>query len=240
MRILKGLGSLIALLVLLVGIPVGLIVFAGNPIPSWDEVMRLTSVPDYGGTFFMGTLLPIVAWILWGTFAVGFLVELPAQLRRVPAPRLPGLRLQQQGAGFLIAAVVVMFAGVSPAIAAPNSASAAEPTADVAAMSSTITPSAAVEAHTDAAVAAEAPAASTYTVQDGDSLWRIAQQTLGSGSGGKRLRTSTTGSSRRTAGPSPPRTGSTPAGSSPSPPMRPAAPRARRRPRWRPQPSRRK
>ena len=95
MRILKGLGSLIALLVLLVGIPVGLIVFAGNPIPSWDEVMRLTSVPDYGGTFFMGSLLPIVAWILWGTFAVGFLVELPAQLRRVPAPRLPGLRLQQ-------------------------------------------------------------------------------------------------------------------------------------------------
>ena len=100
MRILKGLGSLIALLVLLVGIPIGLIVFAGNPIPSWDEVVRLTSVPDYGGKFFMGTLLPIVAWILWGTFAVGFLVELPAQLRRVPAPRLPGLRLQQQGAGF--------------------------------------------------------------------------------------------------------------------------------------------
>ncbi len=181
MRILKGLGSLIALLVLLVGIPVGLIVFAGNPIPSWDEVMRLTSVPDYGGKFFMGTLLPIVAWILWGTFAVGFLVELPAQLRRVPAPRLPGLRLQQQGAGFLIAAVVVMFAGVSPVIAAPSSASAAEPTAALAAVSSTITSAAAVEAHTDTAVAAEASAAPTYTVQDGDSLWRIAQETLGSG-----------------------------------------------------------
>lgn len=181
MRILKGLGSLVALLVLLVGIPLGLIVFAGNPIPSWDEVMRLTSVPDYGGKFFMGSLLPIVAWILWGTFAVGFLVELPAQLRRVPAPRLPGLRLQQQGAGFLIAAVVVMFAGVSPAIAAPSSASAAEPTAAVASVSSTITPAAAVEAQTEAAVATEAPAAPTYTVQDGDSLWRIAQQTLGSG-----------------------------------------------------------
>lgn len=181
MRILRGLGSLIALLILLVGIPLGLIVFAGNPIPSWDDVMRLTSVPDYGGKFFMGTLLPIVGWILWGTFAIGFLVELPAQLRRVPAPRLPGLRLQQQGAGFLIAAVVVMFAGVSPTIAAPSSASADEPTAVVAAMSSTITPAAAVEARTETAVATEAPAAPTYTVQDGDSLWRIAQQTLGSG-----------------------------------------------------------
>lgn len=181
MRILKGLGSLIALLVLLVGIPVGLIVFVGNPIPSWEEVMRLASVPDYGGRFFMGTLLPIVAWILWGTFAAGFLVELPAQLRRVPAPRLPGLRLQQQGAGFLIAAVVVMFAGVSPAIGAPSSASAVEPTAAVAAASSTVTPAAAFEAHTETTIAAEAPAAPTYTVQDGDSLWRIAQQTLGSG-----------------------------------------------------------
>lgn len=35
-RIGKGLGSLILLAVLLVGIPAGLVFFAGNPLPSWD------------------------------------------------------------------------------------------------------------------------------------------------------------------------------------------------------------
>ena len=38
-RIGKGLGSLILLAVLLVGIPAGLVFFAGNPLPSWDELL---------------------------------------------------------------------------------------------------------------------------------------------------------------------------------------------------------
>lgn len=89
-RIGKGVGSLILLAVLLVGIPAGLVLFAGNPLPSWDELVAGFTMRDYTGSFLVGTIMPIAAWIAWATFAVGFLAELPAQLRGVPRPRIPG------------------------------------------------------------------------------------------------------------------------------------------------------
>ena len=81
MRFFRGLGALVALVVLLVGIPVGLIVFAGNPIPSWDGLLRMLTTPDYGGHFLIGTILPIVGWLLWAFFAVGFVIEAGARVR---------------------------------------------------------------------------------------------------------------------------------------------------------------
>ena len=92
-RIGKGLGSLILLAVLLVGIPAGLVFFAGNPLPSWDELVAGFTMRDYTGSFLIGTIMPIVAWIAWATFAVGFLAELPAQLR--------GQKVRGQGRGSL-------------------------------------------------------------------------------------------------------------------------------------------
>lgn len=188
MRFLKGLTSLIVLTILLVGIPVALIAFAGNPIPSWDELVRAATGPDYGSRFLMGTVLPLLGWIFWALFAVSFLIELPAQLRRAPSPRVPVLRPLQQGAGFLIGAVLVMFVGAAPALATtPTSAPVAAGVsyAATAGVDSTVAVSdaAAEDGHQEQAapVAAAAAASPTYTVQDGDSLWRISERTLGSG-----------------------------------------------------------
>src|SRR3546814_11434968 len=95
-RIGKGVGSLILLAVLLVGIPAGLVFFAGNPLPSWDELVAGFTMRDYTGSFLVGTIMPIAAWIAWATFAVGFLAELPAPLRGVPRPRTPGPGVHQK------------------------------------------------------------------------------------------------------------------------------------------------
>ncbi|WP_165787984.1 MULTISPECIES: LysM peptidoglycan-binding domain-containing protein [Cryobacterium] len=198
-RLALGLGSLVLVLALLVGIPAALLFLAGNPFPSGDELSRALSTPDYGGEFLVGTLLPLIAWVAWATFALGFLVELPGHIRGIPSPHLPGLGLQQLWAAALIGAIVVMLTGVG-ALAGSTAGSPASAPASVSVSQSGTgatfgstqahggtgagsTDSAAVSIDTtvEAAPAAPIAAAPTYVVQPGDSLWRIAEQHLGSG-----------------------------------------------------------
>ncbi|MCS5524770.1 LysM peptidoglycan-binding domain-containing protein [Curtobacterium flaccumfaciens pv. oortii] len=187
-KFLAGIGSLLTLGVLLVGIPVALIALAGNPFPSADRWASLLTTPDYAGGFLIGTLLPLIAWVAWLTFAVAFVLELPTTLRGIEAPRVGPLRLQRQGAAVLIGAVLVMFAGFGAAVGSPAGAQAVTPTAASNSTSQTIgtAPATAPEAQPAAAAQEAKPAASTeklptYTVRDGDSLWNIAQQHLGDG-----------------------------------------------------------
>ena len=133
-RIGKGLGSLILLAVLLVGIPAALVFFAGNPLLSWDQLVSAFTMPDYTGSFLVGTVMPIAAWIAWASFAVGFIAELPGQLRGMPRPRIPGLGMQQKVMGGLLAAVIALFA--------PSAAFAAEvPTMPTVSMSASVSAS---------------------------------------------------------------------------------------------------
>ena len=124
-RITAGLGALILSAVLLVGPPAALIFLAGNPIPSWDRLMSALTTIDYGGEFLIGTVIPIVAWIAWATFAVGYLAEIPNQLRIATAGpgvkrmTLPGLGMQQKAAGVLIAAIIAVFAPTAAMAATP-------------------------------------------------------------------------------------------------------------------------
>ena len=126
-RITAGLGALILSAALLVGLPAALVFLAGNPIPSWDRLVSALTMPDYGGEFLVGTVIPLIAWAAWATFAIGYLAEIPNQLRiatsgpGVKRMKLPGLGVQQKAAGVLIAAIIAIFA--------PNAAMAATPTA---------------------------------------------------------------------------------------------------------------
>lgn len=116
-QVLSGLFALAVLLGALVGVPVLLAVLGGNPLPdqlpSAAEVGRALTSPD-DGTLFL-RVLTVVGWLGWATFALSVLVEVPAAVRRRPAPRLPGLRTQQRVAATLIAAVALI--GSSSAVA---------------------------------------------------------------------------------------------------------------------------
>lgn len=176
-RIGKGLGSLILLLVLLVGIPAGLLYWAGNPLPTMDELTAALTMPDWTGSFLMGTVFPIVGWIAWATFAVAFFAEIPSQIKGVPKVKLPGLGMQQKTMGVLLAAVIALFAP-NAAMAAdlpsstPVSASANYSVSEAA---TTAVPGSTVDEAVDQVQGPQ------YTVVDGDTLLRISEKTLGSG-----------------------------------------------------------
>lgn len=176
-RIGKGLGSLILLLVLLVGIPAGLLYWAGNPIPTLDELTAALTMPDWTGSFLMGTIFPIVGWIAWATFAVAFLAEIPSQIKGVPKVKLPGLGMQQKTVGVLLAAVIALFA--------PNAAMAADlPTSTPVSASASYSVSEAATTAVPGSTVDEAVdqvQGPQYTVVDGDTLLRISERTLGSG-----------------------------------------------------------
>ncbi|GIJ79408.1 LysM domain-containing protein [Micromonospora phaseoli] len=122
-RVLTGFGALVVLIGLLVGGPIALLAFAGNPLP--DHVPTLTEIGttltsrDDGQLFLRA--LAIVGWFGWATFALSVLVELGAQSARRPAPRLPGMGRQQRAAAALVGSVALILAA-SPAAAAATTA----------------------------------------------------------------------------------------------------------------------
>lgn len=180
--LLRGLLSLTGILLILIGVPAALALFGGNPLTalpgSLDEAWRALSQPD-DGTLLVA-LLTLLGWGIWASLAASFLVEIPAAIRGVPAPRIPGLSWQQGRAAAMTGAVAAMLAigGATTATAsthttAPSSTSAVEAVATQTAQST---------AEQDQAL--DAPRASTernVTVRSGDTLWDIAEDELGDG-----------------------------------------------------------
>ncbi|MER5702257.1 LysM domain-containing protein [Micromonospora sp. NPDC002296] len=117
-QVLTGFGALVVLIAVLVGGPVALIAFAGNPLPDHVPTLAeigatLTSRDD--GRLFLRALA-LVGWFGWATFAFSVLVELGAHSLRRPAPRLPGISRQQRAAAALVGSVALIIAA-SPAAA---------------------------------------------------------------------------------------------------------------------------
>lgn len=176
-RLVNGIGALITLAALLVGIPAALILISGNPIP---EDLGALSRPDFGGELLLGTLLPILGWIAWATFAVSVALELPSQLRGLNAPTMPSaMRPQQHLARILVGAVAVMIVGggAMPANAQPLDAPAPAASEQSIEQAQDTAP-----AEDEAAPAPEQANLPTITTTQGDSLWSLAEQHLGDGS----------------------------------------------------------
>ncbi|MDO5494315.1 MAG: LysM peptidoglycan-binding domain-containing protein [bacterium] len=200
MKIVKSLASLIVLVLLLVGVPIGLVTVGGSPIPtelpSTAELTSALSNPNWSAL--IGGILKYVGWFAWATFAISVVVGIPAAVKGVKAPRLRGFGAQQRLAALLLGAIV--FTGAPQlALAAP----AGEQTAVDASISQVLVtphPSMAQEAgaqgvqgaqgtqdaqasegtqSTEASQTAVHPGA--YTVQSGDSLYQMASKYLGDG-----------------------------------------------------------
>jgi nucleoid-associated protein YgaU len=179
---LKALGALLALVALLAGIPAGLLVFYGNPIPTAlptgnDIATLLTSRDTLGALLFV---LVWIGWIAWGTFALSVGIELVARARQIQAPQIRGLGAQQGAAALLIAAIAGGV-GAPAAMAAPAPAEHAPAVQTEILTMPTETP--ATEDHA-APEATDEDAASedlVVTVQPGDSAWGLAEKHLGDG-----------------------------------------------------------
>lgn len=177
MRILKGLGSLITLVVMLVGVPFALIHLAGNPIPSLQSLQDLFLLPGLAGPLLVESVLPIIGWIAWATFAFGILSVIPAMIRNVEPPQLPGLSIQQKTGKALIGSIIAMVT----VFGAPGAFAAETPQIDAGTqISQTISHTEASKSSVEAAEESkqELP---TVVVKNGDSLWSIAEQRLGDG-----------------------------------------------------------
>lgn len=179
----KALAAFLALLALLVGIPAGLLVFYGNPIPgqvpSGGDVLSLLTSNDTLG--FLLFVIVWIGWIAWASFALSVIIELGARARHIEAPRLRGFGAQQGAAAVLITAIAGIGAPAAmadtpaempaehhiqtEAPAVPTEQSPAEST------DSQHTPSAPVASNSDLVV----------TVQPGDTAWDLAAQHLGDG-----------------------------------------------------------
>ena len=81
----RGLAALLGLLVLVVGVPVGLVLLVGNPLPGAAPSLDWLTAPVTAGA-----LIDIVAALVWVVWA-HFVVCLVAEWRAVRAGRLPGM-----------------------------------------------------------------------------------------------------------------------------------------------------
>jgi nucleoid-associated protein YgaU len=196
--VVRGLGAALLLIALVVGIPVGLWLLGG---PVWtgpvslSRVVSVLTTPDVTGSVLLG-LVKVVGWIAWLTFAIAVVIEVVAALRGRRSPHVRGLGAQQRAASVLVGAVITMLVAapsVAPAMAATTPL---ETGATGTVVSAPVLPGATTTASAPGADAAEkageraqadeVPSA-TYTVQPGDSLWRIAEQTLGDGARFKQI-----------------------------------------------------
>jgi len=193
-KLLRGLGALIVIGAILVGVPILLILIAGNPLPTsaqWQAIFSLT--PDYGYVILTRKVLPLLCWLAWLAFAGPLLLEIGAGLSgRQTRKRVGAFRGQQRLAASLVAAVAVMLTGFGALGGAATPAVAAEP---IHATATTWSQAPLEQAAQVSAPVPVAPAATAtqdavpiiknvtidHNVVRGDTLWDLAEKYYGDG-----------------------------------------------------------
>jgi len=176
--LLRGIVALLFIVGLLVGIPASLIMLGAVPpapssLPSLDQVMDALTEPDDGAL-----LVATVTWIAWAgwlTLALSILVEIPAAVRGVPAPRLPALGPQQRLAAALVTTAALLVT------AGPASFASSAAKIDGLAGSTEDSPGGALMPGPATTDVGTLGASRVHVVQRGDTLWDIAERYLGDG-----------------------------------------------------------
>ena len=186
---LLGLAATLALLAALAGVPTSLLAIGAIPDAAaftWTNLMR----PD-DGTLALNVARGAV-WVLWVLFTASVGLEVAATVRTERAPQLPGLALPQVAVARLVGTAALLFVAI-PSVTAvavipkAHAAGVAPPPPDRQVRSAPLVPKTQTPAPISApnaalTNAAPAPRTDAYTVQRGDSLWKIAQRHLGDGS----------------------------------------------------------
>ncbi|MDI3390045.1 LysM peptidoglycan-binding domain-containing protein [Streptomyces sp. B-S-A8] len=174
-RLLRAVASLAALATLLVGVPVLLLNAGTLPghVPSADEISEAVQYDD-GSTLLI--VLTVAAWAFWAWFVVSTALETGALLRRRPSRPRRGLAAPQRLAAFLLGGLLVLPASTAMAASTPAVAATAPHTPQH------TTEQAAPAAPAQAAERTATAATSVHVVAEaGETVWDIAEATLGDG-----------------------------------------------------------
>ncbi|MDA8285879.1 MAG: LysM peptidoglycan-binding domain-containing protein, partial [Actinomycetota bacterium] len=202
-RVAKGLAALVALAVLVGGIPWALWHFIGWPLPHHvptaaqvGRALERQGIPAQA----LIDALAVVVWICWASLVASIAAEAPAALCGRRARRLPVAGIFQPLTGRLVAAAVVAGLALAPRPVQPGTASsrsalgavvAGRPVAalvvtDAASRPPATSPNPSATSPSPTAAppipSTDGPAAVTltpYVVQRGDTLWGIAERVLG-------------------------------------------------------------
>lgn len=186
MNKLRGAAAVLGLAAITIGLPWLLIAISGVGVPRigwsaqslWQALMR----PD-DGTLLL-SLLKLVGWLAWTILTGSIVLEVTARLRRMPTPRLPGLRLPQSFARRLVGAAAALFvASATISIATPSLADPVpNPPPAAQGAQASIHQDITRQAKEQHSQKRKAPKSSTYTVQKGDTLSEIALEHTGKAS----------------------------------------------------------
>ena len=182
----RGFGALIVTLLLVVGVPLGLIAYVGWPLPTrlptLDEIqLALRSGID---PLLLINTLAVIVWITWAQLVAALTVEFTAVARGKAASRVPVLPGMQAAAARLVATITLIAASLgplraTPAGAVPLSGLSLESTHHTQVLE---TENSASGHRLDPTTTDRLDATpSTYQVERFDTLWRIAETTLNDG-----------------------------------------------------------
>jgi DNA-binding SARP family transcriptional activator len=185
--LLGGLAALVAIAVLVVGVPAALALIVGWPLPhavpspsDLSRTLATGSIPDE----FFGKALAVLAWIYWAQFMVCLWAEIAAARRGRLARRVPFAGWNQAIASRLIGALLLL--GPSPGLGRGIPAVATAPAAPIVATVATAISADAAEEKAPERLQVERPATAlpVYVVQakqpgkPRDTLWGIAERFL--------------------------------------------------------------
>jgi nucleoid-associated protein YgaU/DNA-binding SARP family transcriptional activator len=179
-RLARALGALLVLIAVVAGVPalMSALHLVPHAIPAWDQIRDTLTQRDTGQLLVV--VLAAVIWLCWALFTLSLIGEIAAAARHRPTRLLPGLAVFQRPAAALVAAVMIglavtpMIGGAAVALASPPPAATHAAPAAARTLPAHRAPSAPPDQ-------SPAPAATgpTYRVQPRDTLWGIAERTLG-------------------------------------------------------------